>query len=792
MLKNYFKIAWRNLIRQKSFSLINVLGLSIGLACCLAIGLFVLDEYSFDRFHSRYNDIYRVVEKEIQGGNLYNVAVTPGPLAPELESSFSEVQHSVRIGKTYQSVVFNTDDLKIETSQVLIVDNSFFDVFDFSLKIGNEKNALLNPEDIVITQSMAEKLFGKEWNSTNLIGKQITYNKDRILTLAGVVENTPTNSHIQFEVLMSYKFEETNSNFHNWRSNNIHTYVLLDPNTEIEEFNKKIEKFLFNYSSDTTTTLSLQPLSDIYLRSDFDFQTDWSKTGNVVYIKIFTAVGIVVLLIAIFNFMNLSTARAVFREKEIGVRKVVGAQLSQLVLQFLYEALIVSFFAMGLALALLVLFLPILNSVVGKSLEIPFSSLSFLSALGFFTLLIGILAGIYPAFYLASFKPSKVLKGVFAPKSGQQFRQTLIVVQFTFSIILIIGAITIYRQLNYLQQKELGFDKELLVNVFMKSELRPKSPLLKNELLAQSGIVSVATASGNLVNVGSSTGNIEWEGKAESDEMLLSHLNIDADFVSTAGLELVAGRNFDAAIASDSTAFILNETAARQMGWTSEKAIGKSLKFWDIDGYVIGVVKDFHFKPFTEAIEPMLFRYWAWENYSSLFVKIDGNQMDKALKIIKLSFEKFDPDNEFQFQFLDQALENQYNSYRSTAQIVLYFSILAIVVSCLGLIGLASFTAEKRSKEIGIRKVLGASVFNIVGMLSTEFVKLVLFAIFIGSPVAFWLVNKWLNEFAYKMEFEWWIVVSAGVGALLLALLTVSYESIKVAVTNPVKSLKSE
>jgi ABC-type antimicrobial peptide transport system permease subunit len=792
MLKNYLKISLRSLLRNKAYSFINITGLAIGLACCLAIGLFIWDEYSFDRFHTRYDQIYRVVEKQIQSGDIYNVAVTPGPLAPELESAFSEVQNTARIGRTYQSVVLSSGDFQIETSEILIVDNAFFDIFDFSLAKGNENNALLNPEDIVISQTMAEKLFGKEWNSTNIIGQQIAYNKDRILTLAGVVENPPANSHIQFEVLLSYKFEETNSNFHNWGSNNLHTYVLLDPNTETEEFNSKIEKFLFNYSSDTTTTLSLQPLSDIYLRSDFDFQTDWSKTGNMVYIKIFTAVGIVVLLIAIFNFINLSTARAMFREKEIGVRKVVGAQQNQLVTQFLSEALTVSFFAMGLALALLVLFLPILNSVVGKSLEIPFSSLLFLLVLGIATLLIGVFAGVYPAFYLSSFRPSKVLKGVFAPKSGQQFRQTLIVVQFTFSVILIIGAITIYRQLNYLQQKELGFDKELMINVFMKSDLQPKSPLLKNELLAQSGIVSVATASGNLVNVGSSTGNIEWEGKEESDEMLLSHLNIDTDFVSTAGMDLVAGRNFDGAIASDSTAYILNETAARQMGWTSEEAIGKSLKFWDTEGYVIGVVKDFHFKPLTEAIEPMLFRYWPWENYSSLFVRIDGNQMADALKTIELSFKKFDPDNEFQFQFVDQALENQYNTYGSTAKIVLCFSILAIVVSCLGLIGLASFTAEKRSKEIGIRKVLGASVFNIVSMLSTEFVKLVVFAIFIGSPVAFWLVTQWLNEFAYKMEFEWWILVSAGVGALLLALLTVSYQSIKVAVTNPVKSLKSE
>jgi predicted permease len=792
MWKNYIKIGLRSLLRSKGYSLINISGLAIGLSCCLAIGLFILDEFSFDRFHTRYDDIYRVVEKQIQSGDLYNVAVTPGPLAPELESAFSEVQQTARIGRTYQSVVLSSADFQIETSEILIVDNAFFKVFDFSLAKGNEKNALLNPEEIVITQSMAEKLFGEEWSSTNIIGQQISYNKDRILTLAGVVENPLANSHIQFEVLLSYKFEESNSNFHNWESHNLHTYVLMDPNIEPEKFNSKIEKFLFSYSSDTTTTLSLQPLSDIYLRSDFDFQTDWSKTGNMVYIKIFSAVGIVVLLIAIFNFINLSTARAMFREKEIGVRKVVGAQQNQLVMQFLSEALTVSFFAMGLALALLVLFLPILNSVVGKSLEIPFSSLSFLLVLGLATLLIGFFAGIYPAFYLASFKPSKVFKGVFAPKSGQQFRQALIVVQFTFSVILIIGAITIYMQLNFLQQKELGFDKELLVNIFMKSELRPKSAILKNELLAQSGIVSAATASGNLVNVGSSTGNIEWEGKAESDEMLLSHLNIDTDFVTTAGMDLVAGRNFDAAIASDSTAYILNETAARQMGWTSEQAIGKSLKFWDIDGFVIGVVKDFHFKPLTESIEPMLFRCWPWENYSSLFVRIDGNQMAQALKTIESSFQKFDPDNEFQFQFVDQALEKQYNTYRSTAKIVLYFSVLAIVVSCLGLIGLASFTAEKRSKEIGIRKVLGASVFNIVRMLSTEFVKLVVFAFIIGSPVAFWLLNQWLSDFAYRMDLEWWVFGLAGMVALIIALATVSSQAFKAAMMNPVDSLKSE
>jgi putative ABC transport system permease protein len=793
MYKSYFKIGWRNLLKNKTYSLINIGGLAIGLACCTAIALYIWDEFSYDRFHTNYSTIYRVVEKQAQAGNIYNVAVTPGPLVPVLKSDFSEVDQTCRIGRIWTSSLLKTETLAAEPRNILVVDNSFFSLFDFKLLKGNSEKVLLNTDEIVISEALAEKLFGTNWETDHVLGRPIEYNKEYILTLSGVVANPPTNSHIQFDALLSQKIEALSEFNYNWENNNCHTYISLHPLADQKSFEAKITKLLFNYSSDTTTTLALQPLSKIYLHSNFDFQSDWIKAGNIIYIKIFAVVGSLVLLIALFNFINLSTARAMNRAKEVGVRKVIGAFQKQLIVQFLIEGFILTLLAMGISLIFLQLFLPLLNIISGKTLVIPFLSTTFIISIIILSFIISFTAGIYPAFFLASFKPAKVLKGFFTTGSSPFFRKSLIVSQFTFSIVLIIGTIVIYKQIIFLQNKNLGFDKAQLIHVTLKNESLSKSLLLKNDLKNQSSITDATIASRNLVNVNSSTDNILWEGKEEGNNMRLFQLNIDPDFISTTGMTLMAGRNFDSNIGTDTTsAYIINETAAREMGWTPDQAIGKVLRFWDIDGSVIGVVKDFHFRPMTVSVEPMLLRYWPWENNSVLLVKVKANQVSEALTSIETLYKKYDSESEFQYRFIDQVIENQYRAEQNTARIVLYFSILTIIVSCLGLFGLAAYTAEKRTKEIGVRKVMGASVSSIVNLLSKDFIKLVLIAILFASPFAWWIVNQWLNSFAYKVEVEWWVFLVSGLTAITIALLTVSSQSINAAKMNPVNSLKSE
>jgi hypothetical protein len=442
--------------------------------------------------------------------------------------------------------------------------------------------------------------------------------------------------------------------------------------------------------------------------------------------------------------------------------------------------------------------LPVLNDISGKSLKVPLRDPSFAFTLVAFTLITSLLAGIYPAFFLSSFQPVKVLKGVFVVRSGLFFRRSLVVSQFAFSIILIIGTIVIYKQLTYLQHKNLGFDQSHLLYIPMKNELRTKASLIKTELVNHTSIAGVATTSDNLVDLKRGTTNVEWEGKQSGDSFLMTHLDIDADFLSVTGMTLAAGRNFDPAIIGDtSSAYLINETAATRMGWTSTQALGKTINFSKMEGRVIGVVKDFHFRSLADKIEPLLFHCWPREASGRLFapgllVKAKANQVDGAISLIERIYKKYEHKTAPYYQFVDQALQNQYRTEQNTARIILYFSILAIVVSCLGLFGLTTYTAEQRIKEIGVRKVLGASTISIVNLLSIDFLKLVFIAIVIASPIAWWNMNQWMKNFAYKDTIEWWIFVLSGLAAVSIALLTISFQSIKAALTNPVKNLRAE
>jgi putative ABC transport system permease protein len=797
MYRSYFRYGWRHLLKSKAYSFINVSGLAIGLACCLGIGLFIHDELSFDKFHPNINNIYRVVEKQKQAGTIYDVASTPGPLGTTMKADLPEVIESCRFGRTMG--ILEVGQTTAEPSDIRFTDNSFFSMFDFKLLKGNKNLVLKRPDEIILTSSVAAQLLGNDWETKpNLLGTSIhltAWGKPYLLTLTGIVQDPPTNSHIRYNVLLSMSLVEKDE-YASWDNNSCYTYLQLDPTVDPVAFDRKIRTYIDQYSDhnskDDARTLLLQPMSDIYLYSHFDFNTEEAKTSDIIYIRVFLAVGAMVLLIAIFNFVNLSTARATHRAKEVGVRKVIGAVYKQLVAQFLVESFIITLLAVTLSLGLVQLFMPLLNDVSDKSLRVPFENPAFLITLTLSVIMISLLAGLYPAFFLSRFAPAKVLKGFPKIRSGITFRRMLVVGQFSFSVILVIGSIVIYKQLNFLQDKDLGFDRSQLIHVQLKNKLRGNAFTFKNELKGQSSIVSIAPTSNAMIDVTNSTWSFVWEGQLAEDKILITHVNTDVDFLSTLGMKLLAGRNFYSGV-PDTSAYMINETAAKRMGWTNEEAIGKSAALWGHPGTVVGVVKDFHFRPMTAVIEPFVFRNWPQVGgVSGVFVKTQPGQTREAISIIEKTYKAHENQTTLQYQFLDQALDAQYRMQQNTGSIVLFFSVLAVLVSCLGLFGLATYAAEQRTKEIGIRKVLGASITNIIQLLSSDFLKLVVISIVIAAPIAWWSLSRWLQDFAYKITIEWWMFVAASIIALVIALLTVSYHSIKTATMNPVKSLRAE
>lgn len=793
MLRNYFKIAFRNLFKNKVYSFINISGLAVGMACCMAICLYVYDEFSYDRFHPNAPNLYRVVGKQNQSGTIFNDASLPGLLSPALKAEFAEIKQFCRISRHRGVVQHDSTIIEPKLMDMFGVDNSFFEMFNFTLLRGNPKEVLLRPNDIIISERMAERFFGSNWHaSSEILGQAFKFDNETF-TLVGIAGNPPDNSHIQFDILFSFLYTENNTRQYKWNNDGHFNYLLLDPKADIAAMNNKMREYMVKHRPENPPMISLQPMLDIYLNQDFRLNTDWPTRGSKQYLWIFTAVGLIVLCIALFNFMNLSTARAMKRAQEVGVRKAIGALRTQLVVQFLGESILLTFLAVVLAVGLLILFLPMLNDVAAKSLSIPYGEPLFWTGIMGFTLLTSLIAGLYPAFYLSGFQPIKVLKGVFNVQSGQLFRRTLVVGQFTMSVMLVTGAIVIYKQLNFMQNTHLGFDKSQLLAAWLKPELKAKALQIKAELEQQSSIASVTLSAGHLVDSQSTTYDFEWEGQTPGEGMVITHYNIDDDFLKTTGVKLVAGRNFDPRIITDTTeAFLINETAAKRMHWTPKQAIGKTLTFREKKGKIIGVVKDFHFRPLKASIEPFLFRYWPQNSYNNILIKTQPNMTHEAIAALEHVYRKYKSIMPPSYEFVDELLENQYRTEQRTGSVVLYFSIIAIFVSCLGLFGLVTFTAEQRTKEIGIRKVMGATVANIVTLISQDFMQLVLLAIIIASPVAWYLMNKWLADFAYKINIEWWYFALSGIMAIGIALLTVSFKAIKAAVVNPVKSLRSE
>ena len=807
MIKNYFKIAFRNLWRNKGFSAINILGLAIGITTCLIIMLFVNNELSYDRFNKKADQIVRVTFQGLTGGEKFNEASIMPPVAQTMKADFPEVVDATRIrdyGRPhlgYGNKTFNEDPFAF-------VDPNFFEVFTLPFLEGNDRTALVEPNTVVITKALAHKYFGLE----DPMGKVISCkdgNNHTDYKVTGVIDKVPVNSHFHFELFASMT-SLPESKEPTWMSSNFYTYLVLREGFDFKKLEAKLPGMVDKYiapqmlermhitlpdfrKKGNNLSFHLQPLTDIHFNSDF--ANDLSPAGDVRTVYIFGAIALFMLLIACINFMNLSTAGASKRSREVGIRKVLGSLKKDLIRQFLLESIVITAFASILAIVLVYLALPGFNNLAGKQLTFQFTDHPLMfPGLLLFILVTGILAGSYPAFYLSSFKAVTVLKGKFvARKNNVGLRSGLVVFQFFISITLIVVTTVVYKQLSFIQHKKLGYDKEqvMIVPTWM---LGKNAAVFSDQLSNDPQVLSV-THSGYLP-AGPSDNNNFFVYPGENPNQMVKTLRYDVDenYLPTLGMQLLNGRNFSKEFASDSTGVILNETASEVFGWGSEAighTISSSNKKGEVKTYrVIGIVKDFHFRSLHELISPLVMVLSP--NPGMMIVKLKTTDVSGLISVLKNRWNGLGTEEPFTYSFLDDRYNNTYQSEQKIGMILGIFSGLTIFVACLGLFGLAMFTAEQRTKEIGIRKVLGASVAGIVNLLSIDFLKLVLVAVVLATPVSWWAMNKWLMDFAYRIDISWWIFVLAALTALLIALLTVSFQAIKAAISNPVKSLRTE
>jgi predicted permease len=793
MIKNYLKISLRNLKKYKGFSFINILGLSIGMASCILIFMWVKDELSYDRFHTNADSIYRVTEHQYNSsGGYFPVAVTPWPLAEALKNDFPEIIESARL-RILSGGLISFQDKKFYENNFVAVDPSFLTIFSFPMIKGDATTVLREPNTILITEETAARYFGSE----DPIGKILKFYNRFDFQVTGILKNVPGNSHIQFDFLVP--FESTLRTFgwtDSWGTNNYTTYIQLADKASIENVSEKVSEYLKKINPQTRTKLIVQPLTDIHLRSDYAIDLYGQTENKAIYVYAFSIIAVFVLLIACINFMNLSTARSEKRSKEVGLRKVVGASRPNIMSQFYGESLFMTALSFIAALILVYLLLPVFNNVSGKLLSLDsIKEPMFLLGLFGILLLTGLIAGSYPALVQSSFKPVDSIKGRgqrFSFKSGKSlFRQVLVVTQFTLSILLIVGTLVVYKQINYMLSKKLGYEKESILYFIKRANVNTQYDTFKSELLRDPNIISVTTSSDIPTYSVHSTTAFSWEGKDPETSFLIHQFSVDHDYIKTFNMNIIAGRDFSREFPADNStqSFIVNETAVKAMGLNNP--VGSKFQLYDYSGQIVGVVKDFHYKSLQKEIEPLVLRIEPQRD-SYIFVKFRSENMQEAIASVRKIYDSFNPTFPLEYTFLDEALEQLYNSEQQTKKIFNYFTLLAILISCLGLFGLATYLAQQKTKEIGIRKVLGASILNIVSKLSKEFIMLVCVANLIAWPLAYLAMNKWLHNFAYRTKIDLMLFIFAGLISTFLGLLTVSYKSIKAATANPVKSLRYE
>jgi putative ABC transport system permease protein len=792
MIQNYFKTAWRNLIRNKTFSAINISGLALGLACSLLIMLWVQDERGIDAFHKNGRQLYHVYERNYYDGKVEASYPTQGLLAVELKRVVPEIEYAS--GFEYASApgtqsTFEANN-KVNKMGGMYAGEDFFSMFSYPLLQGSPVSVLNSPNSIAISRKMAEAFFG---NAEKAFGQLIRFENKEELKVTGIFENIPASSSQQFDFLRTWSdFVKENKWVNNWGNTSPATFVQLRKGSDAAKVEAKIKDFIYLYQQKDNAfraELALQPYAEKYLQSTF--KNGYVSGGRIEYVNLFTIVAIFILLIACINFMNLATARSVKRAKEVGLRKVIGALRSSLIGQFIGEAILLTVLSVIIAFALTIILLPAFNTLTGKQLSLPVAQPLFWLSLVALVVTTGLIAGSYPALFLSSLNPVKVLKGSLKFSWGATFfRQGLVIFQFALSIVLITGMIVIYKQMDYIQSKNLGYDRDNLIYVPIEGELTPKYTVFKDEAVKMPGIVSISKMRNSPTVIEHHNNSIEWAGKDKNAMISFADAVVGYDFVKTLKLEIAAGRDFSKEFGTDSASYLLNETAVKRIGF--KDPIGQTVLWGNRPGKVIGVLKDFHFASMHQNIDPLIVRLdekWSW---GTILVRTKAGKAKEAIASLEKICKTINPKFPFSYQFSDLEFAKLYQGEAIVSKLSNYFAFLAIFISCLGLFGLATFTASQRTKEIGVRKVLGASVPDIATMLSTTFLKPIAISLLIAIPASWYLVNDWLANFAYKIKAEWWMFALAGFLTVCIAFITVSYQSIKSAVANPAKSLRTE
>jgi len=793
MFKNYFKIALRNLWRHRTFSIINILGLAVGISACFLIYLYVHLETRYDNFHTKADRIYRVVTDTKTPSETISQAMTTTPVAINLKKDFPEVEDAVRLGT--DGFLVTKGNVKFQEERSVLADSTFFNVFDFPLVAGDKNTALKEPMSIILSQTAVKKYFGK----ANPMGQTVLLTGEAIpATITGIMKDIPENSQIQADMLVSmssYKQIYGNPTADSeWTNHSYYTYLLLKPGTNAKALEKKFPAFMeYHHGPEAKRLqmqdyLSLEPLRDVYLKS----KRGGFVTGNLSNVYIFSIIGIFILLIACINFINLTTARSAERAKEVGIRKVVGALQLQLSRQFIGESVVICVVAFIFALLFSSLALPLFNQLAGKQISTSiFNDPLNIAELLLVSIGTGILAGFYPSLVLSSFKPINVLKGRFSTGTkGLFLRKGLVVFQFALSVFLIAGTIIVYTQLDYMRNQNLGFskDQEMIIN----TNFDKNKDLFKQSLASIPGVLSTASSS----SVPGSSNNCAYsQVQNKAGEMQKTNLDlyfVDFDYIKQYDLQILAGRGFSKDFPTDSTqAMLINESAARLLGYQSpQEAVGRDFKQWGRQGKIIGVLKDFHYKSLQQKISPLTMRTEPWMGMIS--IKVSTHNLQQTIRAIEKKWNEVIPNRPFEYHFLNDFFNRQYHAEVNFGNLFFNFAILAIFISCLGLLGLSSYSTIQRTKEIGVRKVLGASVTNIVNLLSIDFIKLVLIAFLIAAPAVWYCMNKWLQDFAYHTTISWWVFALAGSGSIIIAFITISFQAIKAAIANPVRSLRME
>lgn len=784
MIKNYFKIAWRSLLKDKQFTLLNVLGLSAGLACSLHIFLWANDELSFDKFFANDERLYKLREGNSRSGEIIYSDESSGRLSEAVKQALPEAEYTAAVApaKWFAPNTLSANDKNIKANGQY-VGKDYFNIFSFELLDGNKDNVLAAKNSIVLSDELATKIFA---TTKNLIGKAVQFDHDTTFYVSGIFKKMPANSSQQFDFVLSFDYFKTVKDWvAQWNGGGPQNFVLLKKGTNTDAFNRKVKNIITLNTGDTSRKVAAAKFSDGYLRNDND---DSGRTGGKIeYVNLFSALAIFILIIACINFMNLSTAKAARRLKEVGIKKVVGARRGQLIAQFLTESLLLTLFAMVIAIGIAALLLPQFNQLTGKSIVLYFTWQMFAAVIAI-VFITGFLAGSYPALYISGFTPLAILKGKLNTSTAEVLsRKGLVVFQFAMSAILIVAVMVIYQQVQYIKNIGLGYNKENVVRVTAEGKIQKDQEIFLAEMQRIPGVVNAAYTFANIVGRKYSD-RLDWPGKDPERVQYFEVFGVSRNFTETMDMKIKEGRSFSKDFGMDSLSIILNEAAVKAMDL--KNPIGAIVRFYGVERRVIGVVKDFHFESMQQAIKPAFL--YLFKGEGTILARIKQDNQKNTLSAIEKLYSRYNPGFPFTFNFLDEAYQKQYETETRTATLSGYFAGLAIIISCLGLFGLAAFTAQKRQKEIGIRKVIGASSASIAAMLSVDFLKLISFALLIAFPVSWWLMNDWLQVYVYRIDINSSMFLLAGALILIITLIAIGFQTIKAAIATPVKSLRTE